>query len=265
MGCRHNYWYSQGAFRCKKCGHITYKSYKVKRKNKKTIILIPTIIGILIVGVFVYQQYGNHVTPNMKIGEPQEFIINSITKTVTSTIENPTNNPITNTITNTVKNNPVTNTITNTVSNLQPKPDDVNAIALDIHNLINEQRKANGLQPLNWNPTLSTVALNHSNDMAKRNYFDHTDPEGHDFLYRYSQVGFNCQIPTSSNEYSEGGENIMWLEGYYGEQNIASQTVTGWMNSSGHRHNILTSYFQSEGIGVSKSADGKIYATEDFC
>lgn len=142
---------------------------------------------------------------------------------------------------------------------------DMNAIALDIHNLINEQRKANGLQPLTWNPTLSKAALNHSADMATRNYFDHDSPEGQTFSDRYSQVGFNCQIPVGGYEYSGGGENIMYLEGYYGEENIASQTVTGWMNSAGHRANILTSYFQSEGIGVAESDDGKIYATEDFC
>ena len=253
MGCKfgkHNYWYSQGAFRCKKCGHVTYKSHRRKRKNNSDII-IPVIIAVAVITFVVYYQYGN-IADYIQTEKPQETVIN----TVTSTIKNPTNNPITKTI---------TNTVTDTANSLTPKPLDTNAVAHDIHNMINEQRKANGLQPLSWNPSLAQAGLNHSTDMAKRNYFDHNDPEGHDFLYRYSQVGFNCQIPTSSNEYSEGGENISWLEGYYGEENIASQTVTGWMNSAGHRTNILTPYFQSEGVGVAESEDGKIYATEDFC
>lgn len=228
-------------------------------------VTISIILGIIIIGFFVYQQYGNNVIQTMNVGEPQISVINKITNAVTNTIKNTASNTVTNTITNTIKNNSITNTISNTLTNLQPKPIDMNAISLDIHNSINEQRKDNGLQPLTWNPVLSKAALNHSTDMATRNYFEHNDPEGHDFTYRYSQVDFNCQIPISESEYSGGGENIMYLEGYYGEENIASQTVTGWMNSAGHRANILTSYFQSEGIGVAESDDGKIYATEDFC
>ena len=59
MGCKfgkHNYWYSQGTFRCKKCGHVTYKSHRRKKNN--SIILIPIIIAIAITGYFVYQTYG---------------------------------------------------------------------------------------------------------------------------------------------------------------------------------------------------------------
>lgn len=58
MGCRrHNYWYSQGAFRCKKCGHVTYKSQNGRKKNSM-IILIPVIIAVTVVGYFVFQIYG---------------------------------------------------------------------------------------------------------------------------------------------------------------------------------------------------------------
>ena len=56
MGCRrHNYWYSQGAFRCKKCGHVTYGS---PEKRNKMIVVIPIIIIIAIAGYFIYQTYG---------------------------------------------------------------------------------------------------------------------------------------------------------------------------------------------------------------
>lgn len=55
MGHRHSYWYSQGAFRCKKCGHVTYGR---PEKRSKVIIVIPIIIIIAIAGYFIYQTYG---------------------------------------------------------------------------------------------------------------------------------------------------------------------------------------------------------------
>src|SRR5690348_1738749 len=76
MGCKfgkHNYWYSQGAFRCKKCGHVTYKSHNGKKKNKAT-ILIPVIIVIAIAGYFVYQNYG---TPQAVQNEANKLITNA--------------------------------------------------------------------------------------------------------------------------------------------------------------------------------------------
>ena len=60
MGCRfgkHNYWYSQGAFRCKKCGYVTYKSHR-RKNHSTTIILTSIIIAIGVIGYFAYQTYG---------------------------------------------------------------------------------------------------------------------------------------------------------------------------------------------------------------
>ena len=48
-------------------------------------------------------------------------------------------------------------------------------------------------------------------------------------------------------------------------EEIAQNAVTGWMNSPGHRENILRPVFRTEGIGVAVSAEGKVYVTEDFC
>jgi len=75
LGCRHNYWYSQGAFRCKKCGHTTYKP--PKRKKNNSIILIPIIIAIAIGGYFVYQTYG---TPQSIQNEANKIITNTENK-----------------------------------------------------------------------------------------------------------------------------------------------------------------------------------------
>ena len=46
---------------------------------------------------------------------------------------------------------------------------------------------------------------------------------------------------------------------------LAESAVQGWMNSPGHRQNILTPHWRSEGIGVAVSNDGKVLATQDFC
>ena len=136
-------------------------------------------------------------------------------------------------------------------------------IASQIHMLINKERTKQGLSNLTWNPTIARASNNHSEDMANRGYFEHDSPEGHDFTWRYSQVGFTCEISQGNVIYG-GGENISYSKGYYGVDTIATQTVNGWMNSQGHRENILRPYFQSEGIGVAKSGD-EIYVTQNFC
>lgn len=228
MKCYHHYQWSGGKLRCVRCGHRKWLTHRTKRKIRQVSILAV----LLVIGFFGYQQYGNTIVNYIQTQKPQQEVVNSIV---------------------------------NVTKNIEAKTLNTTTTAFLIHNMINEQRKANGLTPLSWNSKLAQAALNHSIDMANRDYFEHDDPEGHDFVYRYSQVGFNCQIPNGLNTYSEGGENIMFMQGYYGENTIATQTVTGWMNSAGHRANILTFYFQSEGIGVAESLDGKVYATEDFC
>ncbi len=136
-------------------------------------------------------------------------------------------------------------------------------IASKIHVLINEERTARGLSSLSWNPTIAKASVNHSNDMAKRGYFEHDSPEGRDFTWRYSQVGFSCSILQGIWIYG-GAENITYTEGYYGVDTIAAKSVDGWMESPGHRENILTPYFKSEGIGVAKLGS-EVYVTQNFC
>jgi uncharacterized protein YkwD len=148
----------------------------------------------------------------------------------------------------------------------------------EIHILINRERKKHHLSALVWNDALSAIARKHSSDMAKRNYFSHFSPEGHDFSYRYKQDGYSCALPAAGRIYL-GAENIFQNNLYdqivyvndvaYYEWNsmvkIAETTVHGWMNSPKHRKNILTPCWQSEGIGVVISTDDKVYITQNFC
>jgi len=148
-----------------------------------------------------------------------------------------------------------------------------------IHELINTHRAAYGLAPLSTDAALATIALGHSTDMAENNYFSHTDLAGGTPTDRGNASGYTC-IKNYSSYYTYGiAENIFqnnlyssvtYENGVYTyawstPEEIAQSTVTGWMNSEGHKRNILTMTFDREGLGVAIAADDKVYITEDFC
>jgi uncharacterized protein YkwD len=147
-----------------------------------------------------------------------------------------------------------------------------------INALINKERQKHGLSLLAWDDRLSRIAREHSRDMAKRNYFSHDSPEGHDFSYRYQRGGYTCAVRGQGVIYT-GGENIFQNNlynsittvngvAYYDwntEEELAETTVEGWMNSFGHRKNILTPYWEREGIGIFVAPDDKVYITQNFC
>jgi uncharacterized protein YkwD len=150
-----------------------------------------------------------------------------------------------------------------------------------IHDLINVQRTQNSLTALSLDPQLNLIARAHSQDMATRNYFEHDTPEGADPTARALSAGYHCHKDLPNGYYMDGlAENIYQNNLYNSYQTIegvivshdwndmdalASSTVQGWMHSTGHRENILTSTFDREGIGVAISSDDKVYITEDFC
>jgi len=159
----------------------------------------------------------------------------------------------------------------------QPK---ISATGLEkqIHTLVNRERQKHSLVQLEWNDALAGIARKHSNDMELRKYFDHYSPEGHDFSYRYRHEGFQCAIRVDNTIYA-GAENIALNnryasvtrvngEAFYewnSKDTIAETTVQGWMNSPGHRKNILMPHWRSEGIGVVFGPDGTIAITQNFC
>ncbi|MFE1952803.1 sigma-70 family RNA polymerase sigma factor [Streptomyces sp. NPDC059524] len=107
--------------------------------------------------------------------------------------------------------------------------------------LVNTERAKNGCAPVRQNSTLDKAALGHSEDMAARNYFDHTDPDGNDPGDRITAAGYT---------WSTYGENIA-----RGQQTPA-QVMEGWMNSPGHRANILNCAFKEIGVGVHQGSGG---------
>lgn len=112
--------------------------------------------------------------------------------------------------------------------------------------LVNEQRAAYGLSPLTLNTELSNVARLKSQDMHDNNYFDHTSPTYGSPFDMMASFGIS---------YQAAGENIAM--GYATPEAV----MEAWMNSSGHRANILNSSYTQ--IGVGYVADGN-YWTQEF-
>jgi uncharacterized protein YkwD len=159
----------------------------------------------------------------------------------------------------------------------QPKIS-VAGLEKQIHTLINRERQKHSLSQLEWDDALAGIGRKHSKDMALRNYFDHNSPEGHDFSYRYQREGYQCSVRVGNTSYL-GAENIALNnqfasittvngEAFFdwnSQDAIAETTVQGWMNSVGHRKNILMPHWRREGIGVAFGPDGKIDITQNFC
>ena len=123
-----------------------------------------------------------------------------------------------------------------------------------IFSKVNEERSKNGLAPLTYNSTMEHYARIKSQDMGDRGYFDHNNPEGE---------LITAQMQRDGVSYRSWGENIAYIGGVSDVAALANQFMTNWMNSSGHRANILSSNFTSIGIGVYKVGN-MVYATQEF-
>ncbi len=139
----------------------------------------------------------------------------------------------------------------------------------EIHRLVNVERKKHGLPPLFYDEKLTNIAKSHSEDMFERGYFSHRTPEGKDATDRGEIVGYSCRKMVGNLIYTGIAENIfnqkstslpLWKAPWV----IAQETVSGWMDSPGHRKNILNDVYQKEGIGVKIDTFG-IYVTQNFC
>ncbi len=122
----------------------------------------------------------------------------------------------------------------------------VSAFEKQVVELTNAERAKNGLPALTLDTNLSKVARAKSEDMSKNNYFDHTSPTYGSPFDMMKQFGIS---------YKAAGENI--AKG----QTTPEQVVKAWMNSEGHRANILSDKFTH--IGVGYVANGN-YWTQQF-
>ncbi|MFD8388607.1 sigma-70 family RNA polymerase sigma factor [Streptomyces sp. NPDC059680] len=135
-----------------------------------------------------------------------------------------------------------------TPASTAPSPAAPADVAGQVLALVNKERANVGCGPLAEDAQLQKAAQNHSDDMAARHFFDHTNPDGADPGQRITAAGYR---------WSTYGENI--AQG----QQTASAVMESWMNSPGHRANILNCSFKDIGVGVHKGAGGPWW-TQDF-
>lgn len=121
------------------------------------------------------------------------------------------------------------------------------AAAATIVSLVNQQRAQAGCSPVRADASLAALATSFSDDMAARGFFDHTDPDGKSPWDRAAKAGIG----------NLGGENI--ARG----QADAKAVMEAWMNSPGHRANILNCDYKTLGVGV-HFGDGGPWWTQDF-
>ncbi|MYS14804.1 CAP domain-containing protein [Streptomyces sp. SID4982] len=120
-------------------------------------------------------------------------------------------------------------------------------VQAEVLRLVNVERAKVGCTPVAANSALTDLAEAFSGDMAARGFFDHTDPDGATPWDRAAKAGIT----------GLGGENI--ARG----QSDAAAVMEAWMNSPGHRANILNCDFKTLGVGVHMASGGPWW-TQDF-
>ncbi|WP_425583825.1 CAP domain-containing protein [Streptomyces rectiviolaceus] len=115
--------------------------------------------------------------------------------------------------------------------------------------LTNAERTAAGLRALSPDPLLTVAAQGHSADMIARAFYSHTSPDGGEPWHRASAAG---------STHRAIGENIAC------GQRTPAEVVDGWMNSPGHRANILKPSFTHLGVGFAGGGSAGTYWTQLF-
>lgn len=113
--------------------------------------------------------------------------------------------------------------------------------------LVNQERAKNGLQPLTINTAVQAAASVRAKEIQTS--FSHTRPDGR---------SYSTALQEQKVSYRGSGENFAW------GQKSPEQVMEGWMNSSGHRANILNPKFTTIGVGYDQGANGANYWTQLF-
>lgn len=121
-------------------------------------------------------------------------------------------------------------------------------MAAEVVRLTNVERSRAGCPALRIDSRLNTAARLHSEDMARQDYFSHTSLDGRTWDQRIRAQGYGAP----------SGENI--AAGYPD----AASVMRGWMNSEGHRANILTCSHRAIGVGIGRGGSYGIYWTQNF-
>jgi uncharacterized protein YkwD len=115
--------------------------------------------------------------------------------------------------------------------------------------LTNKERAKSGCKALRSNSLLKSAAQKHSVDMARKDYFSHTGKDGRSPFDRMTDAGYS---------FSAAAENIA------AGQRTPADVVEGWMNSAGHKKNILNCTYTEIGVGYAKGGSYGTYWTQNF-
>ena len=122
--------------------------------------------------------------------------------------------------------------------------------AQEVIDLVNAERAAEGLSPLSSDATLATMAEDYACEMIEDEFFAHVNPDtGSTPVTRADEHGY---------VYDEVGENL--AVGY----DSPAEVMVAWMNSPGHRANILHDSYTEMGVGVRVALDGQTYWVQEF-
>lgn len=123
-------------------------------------------------------------------------------------------------------------------------PPEANGMVTQITAGLNASRTSNALASVSFSPVLAQAASDHACDMSRNRFFSHRGSDGSDVQLRARRAGYqNCLI----------AENLAW--GYPKPEQI----IEGWMQSPGHRHNMLHGRVKEFGIGIVQGDKGPIW------
>lgn len=157
-------------------------------------------------------------------------------------------------------------------------------LAQRMHQLVNTERRRQGLASLAWDERLAAIARDHSIEMAANGRLDHVSSAGLDPRERAERAGYRCRKQRGNTQFEGFGENLFLgqryqavgyrrsggrvTREYYGRnsaEDIAHAALDTWMHSPGHRRNLLERRYDRQGIGVAVGREGQVYITEDLC
>jgi len=140
--------------------------------------------------------------------------------------------------------------------------DDVNVSLVErlLKQKIDDHRHNNHVSALVSDPRLARIARHHSYDMATRDFFNHTNPDGETFADRVQASSYAC---------GGGGENlrgVFWNRSYSKtEEELAEVLLRGFIESPEHNTGMLLPSHDTIGVGIYIAEDGRTYATVNFC
>jgi uncharacterized protein YkwD len=129
-------------------------------------------------------------------------------------------------------------------------PQNDESMAEEVLQLVNLERAQHGLDPITFDPTLSRVAEDYACEMIDQTFFDHVNP--------YTGVGPGQRLTEAGYAFHSMGENLA------AGQTTAREAVEAWLDSPGHRENILAPQWRRTGIAVRYGGPYRVMWVQEF-